>query len=104
MREQRIPLEWGQDDPYVARGRSAIAAALLRECRPYGRLGRLPMTAAAEADRTPRTVESVLTELERAGTIEWVRKRPGGRHRPWWSVKVIDAEQLRTMAEEPTWN
>jgi hypothetical protein len=97
--QRRIPLDWGSSDPYVARGRSAIAAALLRECRPHGRLGRLPMSAAAEADRTPRTVETVLTELERAGAIEWVRKRPGGRHRPWWSVKVLDVEMLRTIVE-----
>lgn len=100
MRDQRLPFEWSQGDPIVIRGRSAIAAALLRECRPYGRIGRLPMSAAAEADRTPRTVEIVLTELEQAGTIEWVRKRPGGRHRPWWSVKVLDEGRLRDLAEE----
>lgn len=100
MRDQHIPFDWAQEDTHLARGRSAIARALLRECRPYGRLGQLPMSAAAEADRTPRTVEIVLTEFERVGAIEWIRKRPGGRHRPWWSVKVIDEERLRTLAED----
>lgn len=79
--------------------RSAVAAALLQHCaQPAGRLSVLPMRIAGEIDRTHRTVETVLAELEREGHIVWIRKRPGGRHRPWWSVKILDAQQLRRIA------
>ena len=81
--------------------RSGVARALLHHCgQPAGRLGALPMRIAREIDRTHRTVETVLTELEHAGHIVWIRKRPGGRHRPWWTVKILNPEQLRQIAAE----
>lgn len=82
-------------------GRAAVARALLQHCaKPAGRLTRLPMSIAGDIDRTHRTVEMVLADLDRSGLIMWVRKRPGGRHRPWWSVKVIDSHGLSSLAAE----
>ena len=85
----------------VRSGRAAVARAVIDHCaRPAGRLTRLPMSITGEVDRTHRTIEMILTDFDRTGLILWIRKRPGGRHRPWWSVKVLDLNGLHEIAAE----
>ena len=55
----------------------------------------LPEAVADELGVARRTVENLLTVLERHGALTWHRKEPFGERRPYWVLSVHE--------EHPVW-